>query len=71
MISKLIIKKRLGVAIGKPVSDKKFAVFFGYFCEKVHRDDLRMSKSLKPEDLLLFSRFCGYDLRFPIPLPLW
>ena len=71
MTSKLILKKRLGVIAGKIVSDKKFAEFFGYFCEKNHREDLRTAKRLTDAELQLFSRYCGYDMRFPIPLPLW
>ena len=71
MTSKSIIKKRLGVALGKSVSDKQFAEFFAYFCERTGRKDLRCSRQLNDSDLMLFSRFAGYDLRFPIPLPLW
>ena len=71
MTPKSIVKKRLGVALGKAVSDKQFAEFFAYFCERTGRKDLRFVRQLSDSDLILFGRFAGYDLRFPIPLPLW
>jgi len=69
MIPKKILCKRLSTAVGGDVS-LDFPWFFGYFCEKEGRPDLRTKKNLELEDVEAFSRFCGYDLRFPIPLPL-
>jgi hypothetical protein len=71
MISKRLLAKRLSTAIGKELSQPEFAHFFAYFCERKKRPDLRTLKNLEEEDVEIFSRFCGYDLRFPIPLPLW
>ena len=71
MTSKAILYKRLCVALSKTITKSDFTWFFGYFCEREHRDDLRHAKTLSEPDVLHFSRFCGYDLRFPIPLPLW
>lgn len=71
MTSKALLRKRLGVAISNTVSSADFTWFFGYFCQK-HPEYPRMktAKELTEEQVLLFSSFCGYDLRFPIPLPL-
>ena len=69
MISKKILCKRLSTAGGGDLKPD-FPWFFGYFCEREHREDLRMKKSLSEQDVCAFSQFCGYDLRFPIPLPL-
>ena len=69
MTSKALMKKRLGVALGKTVSGKQFSELFAYFCERTGREDLRFARQLNDDDLMLFSRFAGYDLRFPIPLP--
>jgi len=71
MISKQLLRKRLSVAIDKNLSQPEFSHFFVYFCEREKRDDLRTVKNLEEEDVMVFSWFCGYDLRFPIPLPLW
>ena len=71
MTSKQILRKRLGVAIGKAIKPADFTCFFKYFCEKMQRPDLRTVKELSFEDVKVFSQFCGYDLTYPIPLPLW
>ena len=71
MISKQLLAKRLSVAIGKKLSQSEFAHFFAYFCEHEKRPDLRTVKNLDEKDVVVFNWFCGYDLRFPIPLPLW
>jgi len=71
MIPKRLLAKRLSVAIGKNLSQPEFAHFFAYFCEREKRPDLKTSKNLDEKDVEVFSCFCGYDLRFPIPLPLW
>jgi hypothetical protein len=71
MTSKALLRKRLGVAIGKPLSPKEFTWFFAYFCEKnpQHSEYLRSTQiDANTEDA--FSHFAGYDLRFPIPIPL-
>ena len=71
MISKKILRKRLSVALGKQLKPADFTWFFGYFCEKSGCMRLRTAKELSYEDVRKFSQFCGYDLNFPIPLPLW
>ena len=69
MISKQLLKKRLGLAIGKTISDKRFSDFFDCFCRKYNRPALKKRRKLTDEEADAFSRYCGYDLRFPIPLP--
>ena len=70
MISKAILRKRLGVAIGKIVSPKEFSWFFDYFCEKTAQcKSLKRARNIDTNTLEAFSRFAGYDLQFPIPLP--
>jgi hypothetical protein len=69
MISKKILCKRLSTALGQDI-ESKFTWFFGYFCERKNREDLRQVQQLEMDDVMAFSQFCGYDLRFPIPLPL-
>ena len=69
MTPKKILCKRLSTAVGHDLT-LDFPWFFRYFCEKAHRDDLRTKKTLSEQDVIAFSQFCGYDLRFPIPLPL-
>ena len=69
MIPKKVLCKRLCTAVGSDIT-LQFPWFFRYFCEKEHREDLRTKKHLSEQDVQAFSRFCGYDLRFPIPLPL-
>ena len=70
MIPKKILCKRLSTAVGCDLA-LDFPWFFRYFCDREHRDDLRTKKTLSEQDVIAFSQFCGYDLRFPIPLPLW
>ena len=69
MISKKLLCKRLSSAVGRDLTND-FPWLFRYFCEKTHRQDLRTTKQLSEQDVIAFSQFCGYDLRFPIPLPL-
>ena len=71
MIGKAILRKRLGVALGKEVSEYEFTWFFGYFCERTKRPrEVLTAKELTETQVMAFSEFCGYDLRCPIPLPL-
>lgn len=70
MTSKQLLRKRLSVALGKQVSPADFSWFFSCFTNAVNRPDLRTAKQLTYEDVTLFSKYCGYDLHFPIPLPL-
>lgn len=70
MIAKALLRKRLGVAIGKALSPKEFTWFFAYFCEKNPQySSLLRSKQIDANAEADFSRFAGYDLRFPIPIP--
>lgn len=70
MIPKALLRKRLGVAIGKPVAPKEFSWFFESFIEKnPNYATLKRAKHLDSDAVEDFSRFAGYDLRFPIPLP--
>ena len=70
MTSKQLLRKRLSVAVGKTIQPSDFSWFFRYFCEKTNRPELRTAKELTYEEVCLFSQFCGYDLNFPIPLPI-
>ena len=71
MTSKLLLRKRLGTALGKEVSSSDFTWFFGRFCEYYGLPaKVRTAKQLDEERVLAFSEYAGYDLRFPIPLPL-
>lgn len=70
MITKALLRKRLSLAIGKQLAPSDFTWFFTAFCEKAKRPELRTAKQLDEESLHAFSEFAGYDLRFPIPLPL-
>lgn len=70
MISKTMLRKRLSVAIDKQLTPSEFTFFFACFCEHDNRHDLRTAKELSHEDAAAFSRYAGYDLLFPIPLPL-
>ena len=71
MISKELLRKRLSVAIGKNIPKSTFTWFFGCFCEAVSQPQLKTVKALNMEETEAFSRYAGYDLKFPIPLPLW
>ena len=70
MISKTVLRQRLGVAIAKRLTPAEFSSFFACFCEHDNRHDLRTAKELSSEDAMAFSRYAGYDLLFPIPIPL-
>ena len=70
MISKALLRKRLGVAIGKPVTTKEFTWFFDCFIEKNPTyATLKRARNIDSDAVEAFSRFAGYNLRFPIPLP--
>ena len=71
MTSKQILRKRLGVAIGQSVTQTQFTRFFACFCERQGCPQLRTAKELDYDEVTAFSQYCGYDLHFPIPLPLW
>ena len=71
MITKALLRKRLGVALGQTVSPADFTWFFARFCEyRGLPPELRTAKQLDQETVNAFSQYAGYDLRFPIPLPL-
>ncbi|MBQ7530707.1 MAG: hypothetical protein IJT12_03290 [Paludibacteraceae bacterium] len=80
LISKTVLRHRLSTAIDKRIAPEEFAWFFGCFCARyVHysaryelRDIriMRNAKGLTYHEVQAFSDYCGYDLRFPIPLPL-
>lgn len=71
MISKSLLRKRLSLAIGKQLRPAEFSWFFARFCEAKDRDKrLRCAKALTHDEVTEFSQYCGYDLHFPIPLPL-
>ena len=70
MIAKALLRKRLGIAIDKQLTPSDFTWFFSAFCEKWNRPDLRTVKELSYDDVCAFSRYCGYDLNFPIPMPI-
>ena len=70
MISKQLLRKRLGVAAGKDISPKEFSWFFECFCAKYPQyQELKRVRNLETDVVEAFSRYAGYDLRFPIPLP--
>ena len=71
MISKAILRERLGKAIGKEIDESHFAWFFSRFCDVNNlAKDIRCAKRIDDETVKAFSEYAGYDLRFPIPLPL-
>ena len=71
MISKAILRKRLSTAIGQEIDRSHFSWFFGRFCDKYGLpDEVRQAQLLDDETVKAFSEYAGYDLRFPIPLPL-
>jgi len=70
MLSKQLLRKRLGSAIGKEISPKAFSWFFSRYCEVSGMSSLKNSKQLTEEEVIGFSRYAGYDLRYPIPLPM-
>ena len=69
MLTKQLLRKRLGVAIGKSISPKEFTWFFACFCEKRGCPSLRNVRKLTHDEVQAFSEYAGYDLHFPIPLP--
>lgn len=69
MMSKQLMRKRLSLAIGKNISPFEFSWFFGAFCDKCGKQELRQVRFLSYDDAMLFSRYCGYNLFFPIPIP--
>ena len=70
MTAKALLRKRLSIALGTQVKPADFTWFFKTFCEKTNRPDLRTAKELSLEDVEAFSQFCGYELKYPIPLPI-
>ena len=71
MTTKAILKKRLSTAIGKELSGFDFMWFFGRFCEVYGQpEQVRKAKQIDEETVMAFSEYAGYDLRFPIPLPM-
>ena len=71
MTPKSILCKRLSTAIGKTIPPADFTWFFKRFCELYGLPKkIRTAKTLDEETVMAFSRYAGYDLRFPIPLPL-
>ena len=72
MVPKQLLRKRLSLAIGKNISPADFTWFFACFCERRGYDKaLRRAKQLTHDEVAAFSEYCGYDLHFPIPLPLF
>ena len=83
MISKQLLRRRLSIAIGKDVQYSDFTWFFGRFlvqAPKIARklktkirpvNEIKSAKTLNPAEINVFSEYCGYNLNFPIPLPLW
>ena len=64
-VSKML--REQGITMGQRLSDGRYAVFINprkWLCMQYPE-----LKSLYEEDRA-FSQFCGYDLHFPIPLPL-
>ena len=70
MTQKATIRKRLSTAIGADIPKSTFTWFFGRFCEVAKRPDLKTRKMLDLNEVEAFSEYAGYDLKFPIPLPL-
>ena len=71
MTSKAILRKRLSTAIGKELNSSEFTWFFGRFCEVYGMPKaVKTAKQIGEEVVMAFSEYAGYDLRFPIPLPM-
>ena len=71
MTTNQLLRKRLGVALGQTVAPAEFSWFFARWCEySPQYAHLKTAKHLTAEQVMAFSRYAGYDLRFPIPLPL-
>lgn len=70
MTTKALLRKRIGLAIGKNISPKEFSWFFDSFCEKnTQFRVLKRVRNLDANAVEAFSHYAGYDLRFPIPIP--
>ncbi|MBQ7381852.1 MAG: hypothetical protein IJV61_02325 [Paludibacteraceae bacterium] len=70
MTSKDVLYKRLCTAVGEEFTRDRFIWFFQMFCERYHRPDLINAKQLTTDDVILFSQYAQYDLRFDNPTPL-
>ena len=70
MTSKAVLYKRLCTAVGEELKYDQFRWFFKRFCEVYNRPDLISAKQLEAEDVLLFSQYAQYDLRFKKPVPI-
>ena len=71
MITKSLLRTRLEVALGQKIPKPTFTWFFGYFCDVYGLpSNIRTAKQLDEATVNAFSEYAGYDLRFPIPLPL-
>ena len=71
MITKSLLRTRLEVALGQKLPKSTFTWFFGYFCDMYGLpSNIRTAKQLDEATVIAFSECAGYDLRFPIPLPL-
>ena len=70
MTSKNVIYQRLCTAVGEEFTYDRFMWFFQRFCELYRRPDLIKAKQLSTDDILLFSQYAQYDLRFDEPVPI-
>ena len=70
MTSKAVLYKRICTAIGEEIAYDQFRWFFKSFCEVYDRPDLVSVKQLSNDDVLLFSQYAQYDLRFDNPTPI-
>ena len=70
MTSKAVLYKRLCTAVGEELKYDQFRWFFKRFCEVYQRPDLISAKQLDEEDVILFSQYAQYDLRFDNPVPI-
>ena len=70
MTSKNVIYQRLCTAVGEEFTYDRFQWFFQRFCELYRRPDLITVKQLSTDDILLFSQYAQYDLRFDEPIPI-
>jgi len=57
--------------LGEEIKYDQFGWFFQRFCEVYNRPDLINLHQISTDDVLLFSQYAGYDLRFkkPVPIP--
>ena len=70
MTSKRVLYKRLCTAVGEQFTYDRFIWFFQRFCELYNKPELITAKRIPPEDVLLFSHYAQYDLRFDKPVPI-